>query len=281
MSDLLRCLGVLAEPPGAETERIAALLELPGVPQGWEYNAIFLEQLYPYASVYLDVSGMMGGEARDRIAGFWRALGETPPPEPDHLGTLLGAYASLTEAVPAGTGEALARATEAWQRARAAFLWEHVLSWLPLWLAKLEQIGSPTYVAWGGLLGAWLEHEASTLELPAELPAHLRAAPDPSPPDEDAEEFIGALLSPARSGFILTPTDLANLADQAGVALRAGERRYALKALLAQDAAATLHGLADLAAAPPSLAGTIGVHWRRRARRTSDLLRHLATSAGN
>jgi len=276
VSELLRCLGVLAEPPGTETERIAELLGLPGSPQGWEYNAIFLEQLYPYASVYLDTSGMMGGEAVDRIAGFWRALGEPPPPEPDHLGTLLGAYASLSEAVPEGT--APERATAAWEHARAAFLWEHVLSWLPLWLAKLEQIGSPTYVAWGRLLGAWLTREAKLLQLPEELPAHLRAAPELTPPDDDAEAFIGALLSPVRAGFILTSTDLANLADAAGVALRAGERRYALKALLAQDAAATLAGLAELAAAPPALAGTIGTHWRQRALRTSSLLRELAAA---
>jgi len=279
LSELLRCLGVLAEPPGAEAERIAALLELPGTPQGWEYNAIFLEQLYPYASVYLDMSGMMGGDARDRIAGFWRALGENPPPEPDHLGTLLGAYASLTDAAPEGAGAPAERARSAWRRARAAFLWEHLLSWLPLWLAKLEQIGSPTYQAWGRTLGDWLATEAATLELPEDLPAHLRSVPDLEPPDDDAEAFIGALLSPVRAGFILTPTDLANLAAAAGVALRAGERRYALKALLAQDAVATLEGLAALAAASPALEGTIGAHWHERSRRSSDLLRELAAAA--
>jgi len=279
VSDLPRCLGVLAEPPGGETERIAALLELPGTPQGWEYNAIFLEQLYPYASVYLDASGMMGGEARDRIAGFWRALGETPPAEPDHLGTLLGAYASLVDAAPVGTGASAKRARAAWQRARAAFLWEHMLSWLPLWLAKLEQIGSPTYVAWGRTLGDWLVGEAATLTLPEDLPAHLQAAPDLDPPEDDAEAFIGALLSPVRAGFILTPTDLANLAAAAGVALRAGERRYALKALLAQDAAATLAGLSELAAASPALEGTIGAYWQQRSQRTARLLAELATAA--
>ena len=36
---------------------------------------------------------MLGGEARDRIAGFWRALGLVPPPEPDHLAVMLGLYA--------------------------------------------------------------------------------------------------------------------------------------------------------------------------------------------
>lgn len=279
MSDLLRCLAVLAEPPGPETVRIAELLELPGVPQGWEYNAIFLEQLYPYASVYLDTTGMMGGEARDRVAGFWRALGETPPSEPDHLGTLLGAYASLTEARPNDGSAVGDRARVAWSRARAALLWEHLLSWLPLWLAKLEQLGTPAYVRWGRTLGSWLTEEAATLELPKELPAHLRAAPAMTRPDEDAEAFIGALLSPVRSGFILTHTDLATLADSLGSALRAGERRYALKALLAQDAAATLAGLAEMAASSPTFPGTIGAHWQQRSLQTSVLLRELASAA--
>ena len=41
-------------------------------------------------------------EARDRIAGFWRALGETPPPEPDHLTLMLASYAELRSREDAG-----------------------------------------------------------------------------------------------------------------------------------------------------------------------------------
>ena len=80
---------MLVEPPGPSTERIAALAGLPGVPAGWRYHEIFLQQLYPYASVYLGADGKIGGDAQDRIAGFWRVFGETPPAEPDHLSTLL------------------------------------------------------------------------------------------------------------------------------------------------------------------------------------------------
>jgi len=276
VSELARCLGVFSEPPGPETARIAALLELPGAPEGWEYSAIFLEQLYPYASVYLDTSGMMGGDARDRVAGFWRALGEVPPAEPDHLGTLMGAYANLAEAA---AGEVDGRRSAALEHARAAFLWEHILSWLPLWLAKLAQIGSPCYLAWGRTFEAWLAAEAAALALPGELPAQLLAVEPLEPPDDDPDGFIGGLLSPARAGFIVTPTDLAVVAESAAVGLRAGERRYALKALLAQDAAATLRGLATLAAQPTGVDGPIGAHWRQRADSTAALLNELAAAA--
>ena len=48
--------------------------------------------------VYLGAEGMLGGAARDRVAGFWRALGLVPPAEPDHLAALLGLAAALADA---------------------------------------------------------------------------------------------------------------------------------------------------------------------------------------
>ena len=110
---------------------------LPGGPQ---LSELFLFQLYPYASVYLGAEGMMGGEARDRIAGFWRALGLDPPTEPDHLAVMLALYARLAE-LEDETEDA--RNREAWRQSRGAFLWEHLLSWLPPYLSKLTEIGPP------------------------------------------------------------------------------------------------------------------------------------------
>ena len=60
-----------------------------GAARARRHTDLFVFQLQPYASVYLGAEGMLGGEARDRIAGFWRALGASPPSEPDHLATML------------------------------------------------------------------------------------------------------------------------------------------------------------------------------------------------
>jgi hypothetical protein len=38
----------------------------------------------PYAAVYLGAEGGFGGEAADRVAGFWRAIG-VPPPGPNQI----------------------------------------------------------------------------------------------------------------------------------------------------------------------------------------------------
>ena len=82
--ELLRALTVLAEPPGPAHARVADALGFSEAPAASDFGDVFLFQLYPYASVHVGAEGMMGGDARQRVAGFWRALGRTPPAEPDH-----------------------------------------------------------------------------------------------------------------------------------------------------------------------------------------------------
>ena len=67
------------------------------MPSAAEHTDLFHFQLYPYASVYLGEEGMLGGEARDRIAGFWRILDLEPPLECDHLTVMLTYLAEVTE----------------------------------------------------------------------------------------------------------------------------------------------------------------------------------------
>jgi len=95
--ELFRALAALAESPGPGQARIASTLGLPGTADPPEHTELFALQLYPYASVYVGAEGMLGGEARDRVAGFWRALRRVPPHEPDHLTVLLALYAALAE----------------------------------------------------------------------------------------------------------------------------------------------------------------------------------------
>src|SRR5829696_2879759 len=97
--ELFRALAVFAEPPDRPgAARVAEALGLGALPGVSAYTDLFVFQLYPYASVYVGPEGMLGGEARDRVAGFLAALGHDVPAEPDHLSLLLGAYAWLCEA---------------------------------------------------------------------------------------------------------------------------------------------------------------------------------------
>ena len=105
---------------------------------------------YPYASVYLGAEGMLGGEARDRVAGFWRALGLVPPAEPDHLAALLGLYAALADAEePRRTS----RPAAAPAQARRALLHEHLLPVdRPVPRPSSSSSRRRTTRAWGALL---------------------------------------------------------------------------------------------------------------------------------
>jgi len=267
MSELPRALAVLLEAPRPEHEAIAAALELPPVPAADEHTAVLVFQAYPYASVYLGAEGMLGGEARGRIAGFWRALGGEPPNEPDHLSILLAGLAALDGEVPS---------------VRGALFWEHVASWMPPYLAVLRRIGAPFHVAWAELAATLCAELADELGPPARLPLALRAAPTLPREPGDLDELIATLLVPARTGFIIVRDDLERAAAELGFGLRAGERRFALRALLSQDPAAVLGWIATEARAQAESlveVSQLTTWWASRARATASWLDALAASA--
>jgi TorA maturation chaperone TorD len=280
--ELFRALAVLAESPGrGGAGRVAAALGLGELPSEGEHTELFVFQLYPYASVYLGAEGMVGGEARDRVAGFLAALGLEPPAEADHLALLLASYARLAEL----EDETDARARANWRTARRAFLWEHLLSWLPVYLDKLTELAPPFYRDWGRLLAEALDAEARAHgPAPETLPLHLRAAPGLSDPEEvGAEEFLRALLAPARAGTILTRDDLARAARALGLGPRAGGRAFTLKSLLGQDPAGVLNWLGSEAdawaarhAARREVLGPVAAWWESRARATKDFLKNIS-----
>ncbi|HEY9283039.1 MAG TPA: molecular chaperone TorD family protein, partial [Pyrinomonadaceae bacterium] len=183
--ELFRALASLVEPPNDATARVAEALGLGAPPDAAEHTETFVFQLYPYASVYLGAEGMMGGEARDLVAGFWRALGRVPPAEADHLSVLLALYARLCE-LEAEAGDE--RAREGWRGARKALLWEHLLSWLPAYLAKLADAGAPFYRGWGRVLAAALAEEAGAVGRQETLSLHLRESAAVVDPRESAAD---------------------------------------------------------------------------------------------
>jgi hypothetical protein len=264
---------------------VADALELGPVPCVAEYTEVFVFQLYPYASVYLGAEGMMGGEARDLVAGFWRALGETPPVEPDHMAVMLALYARLVE-MEEGESDGARRA--GWHRARKAFLWEHLLSWLPFYLSKLETVtASPFYRKWGEMLSEALCDEAKAVGEQEQLSIHLRDAPALIDPRRgEVEDFLQSLLTPVRSGFILVRSDLSRAAREIDLGLRLGERKFILKALFSQDAAGVLDWLASEAARwverhhlYRDALGGVAKAWEEKALHSANLLRELKLTA--
>jgi hypothetical protein len=237
-AELLRALAVVAEPPGPALAGVAAALSLTRVPTAAEHTDLLTFQLHPYASVHLGPEGQLGGIARDRVAGFLRALDVVPPSEPDHLVVLLSAYAQLVDLDEQGAG---ARA----RHARTVLLHEHLWPWIPGFAARAAELGAAPYRQWARLLDGALAAEVDQLGTPPTLPAHLRDAPAlPDPREQAPQAFLDGLLAPVRSGLVLARADLARIARDLDLGLRIGERAYLLRALLGQDGPATLRALA-------------------------------------
>ncbi len=303
--ELFRALGSLIEVPAPEHRRIAQALGLPPVPDPSVHGSVVAFQRYPYASVYLGAEGMMGGEARDRITGFRRALGigdgtaaggpgratgtgaepATGQPagaEADHLASLLGLLAEVDRWQHGESDPARAALLA---EARVTLVWEHIASWTVPYLVSFEACGAPFYETWAVLLGETLAQHEAEMAFPSYLPAALRTASAIADPrEEGGAAFLASLLVPVRSGVIVLRDDLVRLGEEAGIACRAGERRYVLGSFLAQDPGATLRWLAGHARAwGGRVAGRgpapIARWWAERAGKSAALLSRLADGA--
>lgn len=207
-----------------------AALDLGGEPTAADHTDLFVLELPPYASIYLGAEGQIGGQARERVAGFWRAVGRLPPPEPDHLVALLGMWAALDD--DQTRAEEPARRTLAAHASRALVA-EHLAPWLGPYLLRVVDLGAPPYRRWAEILLSLLADA-----MPDDIPAE--SVPVPADP-------VRRLLTPAHAGLILTRSDLRQCAAATGLGHRIGERAFALRSLIDQDAAAVTRWLAAVA----------------------------------
>jgi TorA maturation chaperone TorD len=263
---LFQSLGELIEAPGAEQARIARMLGLPGEPDRHDFTNLFVVQLFPYASIYLSQQGYAGGAVRDRMGEFWRILGRSAPPEPDHATSLMKCYGSL---LPGKHDEYLS--SDLAQAIRPAVFWEGIACWLPIYLLRARELASTLYRAWSDVAFDVVEAEAAQLGPPATLPVHLASAPMP-PSISSPSAFVDALFAPVVSGVIICRADLARCAIANRLNLRMADRRHTLKLMLSENTTGVSSWLHDeigrqaenLQRLPDALA-PIREHWLQRA----------------
>lgn len=265
--EVFRALGALTD---TASPAVATALGIEGLIDPADHTEVFTFHALPYASVYLGADGMLGGESADRVAGFWRALGYPDSDRPDHLAGLLGLYAALGEQEEA-EGDLPRRIIV--RQARLALLWEHLLPWTGLLCDVVRTVGSSPWVRWAELVDKILMGEAE--DRPNGLPLHLRSAP---PPLDDPLDVRG-LLTPVRTGVIITRVDLARGARSLGLGVRLTGRVPTLEALFDQARDEMVAWLADHARAWEdrhrrrlSALGPIGEFWVGRAASTKSIL---------
>lgn len=275
--DLMRALGAVMTTPDAAVARLATTLELPATPTPSEHTFVFESQLSPLASIYLSADGEPGGETRDRIAGYWRAVGRTPPPDPDHLSQMLVFYADLLEQERLESDESRRHAVG---RLRKSFLWEQLLTWLPAYLTKIDLIAPRPYRRWAQLVDQVIAREAWRTGALSSIPATLQRLRDlREPAIGDLDGLFTYLTAPARCGLVLAPIDLGRAADELHAPAPGGGVRPGLQALFAIRASALLPWLATEARRWETrhernrdLLPALSDHWMRRSRATRTLL---------
>lgn len=271
--ELFRALGAALTTPPPDNRPVLDALGLPAQ-SGADHTAVFVLSAPPHAAIHLGPEGKLGGTGLDRVAGFWRVLGLTPPENADHLGVLLMLYAELGDAEHHTRSE-ITRHTIAHTR-RALFV-EHLISWAPAYLAAVAAQPVPVVAAWARLAADTLRDETGRLAI-SELPAALRDSPEPLDAPASSSALLDALLAPVRSGILFTRSDVERCGAETDLGLRRGERRYALKAYLEQDPRATLAWLAAHARtwsarhADVFPVPAIGRWWAHRAQHTADAL---------
>ena len=277
--ELLRAIAAVADSPAGARAVCPALGLAP--PSAAEHTGVFVLNCPPYESVYLGPDGALGGEGADRVAGFWRALSLAVPAEPDHLASLLGLYAELGEAALRAPQQATAVALA---RSAHALFDEHLWPWLPAYLDAVADLSGSALTGWARLAQQVVTAERERVPAGPRLPLSLRTAPHPGDAGLGSGELTALLTTPARSGFILTRARLAAGAASAGVGHRIGERRFALRAMLEQDLAATLAWLGSEAARWAARHARraddpVSQWWSERASATRALLRQVAERA--
>lgn len=276
--ELIRALAAVVDTPPRESGAVVRALELPALDAA-QHTAIFVLWCPPYAACHLGPEGKLGGAGADRVAGFWRALGLTPPSEPDHLAHLLALYAHLGEAEQRSAGAA----AQALGRARSALLTEHLWSWVSGYLGAVEDVGGAALVRWAALTREVLRGEVRAAPPAPVLPLALREAPGPLTPRLGLHELLDAILTPIRSGVVLTHPTLAGIARGQGIGYRAGERRFCLQAMVEQNATGTFAGLAAEArrwarrhGAEAETESRVAGWWQARAESTATVLADAA-----
>ncbi len=198
---------------------------------------LFGMNVFPFESIFLDDSGLLGGWVTDGVIRSYQRFGfvvDTAVDSADHIGHELAAMAALCQAEAAAREEnltPLVASRQAWQR---EFLEEHLLRWLPPFVLAVRQQGDEFFTAVANL----------TLELAAHHYTDLVAAPVDSgeflPPvpailtDEKTslKDIAHYLVTPAYSGLYFSRDDVSRLARRLELPRGFGDRQQMLVNLL-------------------------------------------------
>lgn len=215
------------------------------------YTWLFEFNVYPYASIFIDPSGMLNSDWAGFVTGVYDALGLDVKlgaglAASDHLSAQLEALMTLCEREEnAKTPELKARALHD----QSVLLFEHILPWLASFVWAIQRIDKGFYSECAQLtLDLCLEHAKSLIpsinqdslaafSFPA-IEEDLKAVQPINAKQKagEARSKLQSLITPARSGLFLSRQDIINLGRRLDLPVRFAERPFMLENLLTSAA---------------------------------------------
>jgi TorA maturation chaperone TorD len=208
------------------------------------HQEFFGFNVLPFAGVYLNPDGSIGGSVTSDLIDILRpiGLGHDPRGEsPEHLGRMLQLLGALQGEAFAQTG---ARA-EALDGAIAQLLDRCLLPWLPAVVQSLQSMGQPFYYALAQQI--WRQTLAHRAELGAYQTQPVELEPDLlENPKTGLRQIADYLASPCRCGLNVDAAMITRASRFAGIPRGFGGRSQMLETLL--FSAADQHALPQVVA---------------------------------
>ena len=196
--------------------------------------------LSPFAGAYLDPRGRVGGPLRGRLEQNLVAIGAQPghpTAEPESLSEQLALLSRLVGGEVEGWENERPEEWQGFQLAQGLVLHQHLLPWLPPVTVALGLQSEAPYQVLGQALWDCAHHHVQELDARCtgyQMP--MVSGPDGgallADPSTGLAQIAEFLVRPFDSGWYLSRSDLAGIAESNGCSLAPGPRRQMMEDLL-------------------------------------------------
>ncbi len=192
-----------------------------------QHYALFEEAVYPFQSIFLDKSNLIGGDVAETLYELYAALGFETTALPDHIATELECLAWLCAAAAETEGPAI-------ENMQLALLTE-IGRWIVPFSMAMKRNGTAFYQALADFVLLAVENHPLFAALPD--PAPLAAVPDILADDKTRLGDISTfLLTPLHSGVYLAPATIQGIGRKFNLPIGFGTRNLMLTNVFRQGA---------------------------------------------
>ena len=196
-----------------------------------EHYKLTAVDVFPYESIFIDPSGLLGGDLTDQTAVLYGKSGYEVPSDNDHLGHELGFMAHLCSAEAVAITQTEVGPPALWRSRQQTFLVSHLLRWLPPLTIAVERSGSLFYGRLANLtLALCVDHLAGSPT--AQSMDFLPHPPPMAAPESSLKDIAAWLTTPPYSGLFLSREVISNIARGHHIPRGFGDRAQLLTNLL-------------------------------------------------